>query len=160
MKVKNLITGATLLSIEEAETLLDQNVATLILRKADGTEIVVRDNLSDQIIPADILFRDDYFATKLWCRDDIASQMSEMGIKPTTARINEVLNIGVLDCLGECTDGDWENISCAINAADIGNLPNKLDYIAMDNEKIVNMSLVGSYVTSPTTKVVGFYRAI
>ena len=66
----------------------------------------------------DIIDRNDYIATKLWCRDDVKEILIEKGYAGTENEIDEVINTGRLETLGDCTDEDWEIIDSAIWEAD------------------------------------------
>ena len=65
----------------------------------------------------DLINRDDYVASVLWSKEDIASQMAEMGITPTEENIAKVINSGNLKRLNECSDQDWYVIKYAIEEA-------------------------------------------
>ncbi len=65
----------------------------------------------------DILFRSDYIATTLWCDEDIRVRLQDLGYEGTDEEVEAVLGTGYLKYLGDCTDGDWQQIDDAINAA-------------------------------------------
>ncbi len=64
----------------------------------------------------DLLNRDDYIATVLWSKADIETALEEKGYPVTEDNVNAVINSGMLKCLGDCTDGDWEVIYQTIDA--------------------------------------------
>lgn len=65
----------------------------------------------------DLLNRNDYIATTLWSREDIASMLEERGIEPSEENIDAVLDSGCLKYLGDCNDEDWMMINDAITHA-------------------------------------------
>ena len=65
----------------------------------------------------DILFRSDYIATTLWLEEDIADRLQDLGYEGTQEEVDSVLNTGCLKNLGDCTDGDWQQIDEAIRMA-------------------------------------------
>lgn len=92
-------------------------MARLLLEKEteNGVETqVIRNDLPDSVKSLDILYRNDYFATTLWCEEDIAGRLEELGYEGTQSQVNAVLNSGLLKNLGDCTDQDWEMIDYAI----------------------------------------------
>ena len=69
----------------------------------------------------DILFRTDYFATKLWCDEDIEMRMTETGYTITPERVKAVLDAGgdaggTWWGLEDCSD-DWYAIDDVIHEA-------------------------------------------
>ncbi len=65
----------------------------------------------------DVLFRSDYIATTLWTEEDIAIRLQDNGYEGTQEEVDEVLSTGYLRDLGDCTDGDWQQIDDAIYEA-------------------------------------------
>lgn len=63
---------------------------------------------------SNIIFKDDYIATKLWCREDVEQELIENGYKGTDEEIDAVIRTGFLKVLGDCTDSDWYTIDYAI----------------------------------------------
>ena len=57
----------------------------------------------------DVLFRDDYFAMKLWGAEDIAMRIEEIyERRATDEEIADVINAGGKWWgLNDCTDGEW-----------------------------------------------------
>jgi len=89
------------------EIIGDRNIpvlASLVEGKADSTYL----NLID---------RDDYFASKIWCEEDIATVLIENGYEDTEDNIQAVLGTGMLKVLNDCTDQDWQVITNAVEAA-------------------------------------------
>ncbi len=89
---------------------------------------------------SDVIIRDDYIATKLWNREDVAGVLEEENIPATTGNIDEVINTGLLDSLGDCTDQDWEIIRNAVHASNQdGNLniqPQTVRDLVCDGEHV------------------------
>lgn len=63
-----------------------------------------------------IVILDDYIAKTLWCREDVAYRLIEKGFAGTEEEVDEVLNSGELDTLGDCLDQHWEIINQAIDS--------------------------------------------
>lgn len=80
-------------------------MAKLILKHDDGTEEVLRYNQPD----------DGYFAMKLWCDEDILNMIEQN--PDATDKTFDYIDYGDLKGLDECSDGDWEIISYAIDEA-------------------------------------------
>ena len=59
---------------------------------------------------------DGYIAMKIWHSDDVKAELEEMGFEPSEENADKVIrhNTRTLDCLADCTDGDWDIISTAI----------------------------------------------
>ena len=67
-------------------------MAKVIYVSDNGEEKVLRDG---DIREWEVLFRPDYFATKLWCGDDIAMRIEEMyGRNATEKEVADVINAG------------------------------------------------------------------
>lgn len=92
-------------------------MAKLILKYDDGRETLVRGDLPENTIPGDILIRSDYFATKLWCEEDIQQFLLEKGYEDSEENVALILNTGVLRRLEDCTDQDWDCIEYAYHMA-------------------------------------------
>ena len=92
-------------------------MAKVVIIHDDGTQQLVRE-VKDDFYSGDILFRDDYFAMKIWCRDDIAMMIEEnYGRKATDEEIDEVIYHGGKWCgLNDCNDGEWMCIDEEIEA--------------------------------------------
>jgi len=90
-------------------------MAKVVIINDDGTQRLVRE-VADNYYTGDILFRDDYFATKLWCRDDIAMRIQDnYGREATEKEIDDVINHGGSWWgLNDCTDGEWDCIDWEI----------------------------------------------
>lgn len=94
-----------------------------ILKERMGTDFetinrFVAGQPDDKVIqPGELLNRDDYIATKLWERQDIANTLNERGYLGTDAEVDSVLNTGMLEALNDCTDTDWEIINQACSEA-------------------------------------------
>ena len=74
----------------------------------NGREEVLREG---NINKFDVLFRSDYFAWKLWSREDIAAEISDLGYEVTEEKIDEVINAGgKWNLLSDCTDDEWWSI--------------------------------------------------
>jgi len=86
-------------------------MGTFIYRKTDGTEIVLKENVSEN---EEFLFGSDYIARKLWSREDIRMCLQNEGFTGTDEQVSDVLKYGV-DSLNDCTDEDWETIIMAIH---------------------------------------------
>ena len=65
-----------------------------------------------------LIDRKDYVATKLWCKEDIATKLRELGYKGTKKEIEAVLRKQrTLDKLGDATEEDWYLIEYACREA-------------------------------------------
>ena len=58
----------------------------------------------------DLLDRNDYFASKLWCEEDIKDVLKEEGYPVTEANIMAVMNDDALNDLADCADYEWNII--------------------------------------------------
>lgn len=67
--------------------------------------------------PINLINLNDYIATKLWTREDIAQRLYEMDYPGSDAYIDEVLNHGTFKRLEECSDNEWNIIDEAIREA-------------------------------------------
>lgn len=121
-------------------------MAKIIFIDDNGKEEILREGL---YVKGDILFRPDYFATKLWCDEDVAMALSEKGIEPSQANVSAIINTGMLKYLGDCTDADWEAINQAIGACEQDGLlvtkPVKVDELCGLHEHVVKMCIDGDY---------------
>lgn len=90
-------------------------MAKLILLTDDGKQLVMKDNVSNNLIPRDILLADDFVAMKLWTTEDVAGVLKESGYDDCEENISMVVNTGMLVRLSECTDRDWLIIEDAVN---------------------------------------------
>lgn len=92
-------------------------MAKVVIIHDDGNQEFVRE-VADDYWKGNILFRDDYFATKLWCRDDIAMRIKDMYSREATEEeIDEVINHGGKWWgLNDCEDGEWVCIDQEIEA--------------------------------------------
>lgn len=82
-------------------------MAKVVIIHDDNTQEFIRE-IPDNYYKTDILFRDDYFATKLWHPDDIAMRMEDLGYTVTDERVCEVINHGgKWNYLNDCDDGEW-----------------------------------------------------
>lgn len=90
-------------------------MARLVLEKDNGERIVLKEEIAETTTSNDILLRSDYFATVLWSKDDIAATLIGKGFKDSDENIKHVIDSGMLDVLGDCTDEDWNVIDNAIN---------------------------------------------
>lgn len=88
-------------------------MARLILETQNGSR-VIRRNLPENVSNQDILYADDYFARKLWNRDDIKDRLEVLGYDSNEKFIDEVINSGKLKSLNDCTDSEWNCIDNAI----------------------------------------------
>lgn len=81
-------------------------MAKVIYVDDNGNSKVLREGSIDEW---DVLFRDDYFAMKLWCRDDVAMRIEEIYDREATDdEITEVINSGGKWWgLNDCDDGEW-----------------------------------------------------
>ena len=80
-------------------------MAKVIYVDDNGNQEVLREG---NIYKGDVLFRDDYFATKLWCEEDVEMLMENLGYKVTPERVADVINHGGnWSGLTDCTDGEW-----------------------------------------------------
>jgi len=96
-------------------------MAKVVIIHDDGRQELVRE-VADGYWTGDILFRDDYFATKIWQRDDIAMRVKDIyGREATEEEIDAVITHGGKWWgLNDCTDGDWICIDEEIEAV-LGN---------------------------------------
>ena len=91
-------------------------MAKVVIIHDDGKQELVR-WVDDNYRKANILFRDDYFATKLWCTEDIETRMEDLGYKVTPERVAAVVaHGGKWWYLKDCTDGEWDCIDEEIEA--------------------------------------------
>lgn len=88
-------------------------MARLILETQNGSRVIRRD-LPENVSNQDILYADDYFARKLWNRDDIKDRLEVLGYDSNEKFIDEVINSGKLKSLNDCTDSEWNCIDNAI----------------------------------------------
>ena len=80
----------------------------------NGNQEVIREG---DINKYDVLFRSDYFATKLWCREDIAVRIEDTynSYKATDEEIDAVIKAGGNWWgLNDCNDGEWDCIDDVI----------------------------------------------
>ena len=89
----------------------------LILKNDDGTEILIRDDVNESLLPWDVVLRSEHIAMKLWSREDISLTLEYCGYEPSEENIDKVLNTQISKCLNDCTDYDWEIIDQAIYEA-------------------------------------------
>lgn len=82
----------------------------LIVRKSDGSEKILRDNISDNTSPIDIYVRNECIAIKAWSEEDIVNALIENGYNGTDEELSIVMNGQDWDALSDCTDDDWEFI--------------------------------------------------
>jgi len=81
-------------------------MAKVIYIDDNGNSEILRDG---DISKWDVLFRDDYFATKLWTPNDIAMRIEDLYEREATdEEIADVITAGggwwgLIDC----TDGEW-----------------------------------------------------
>lgn len=89
-------------------------MAKVIYVGDDGKQEVLREG---NIEKWDVMFRPDYFATKLWQVDDIEMRMMETGYTVTPERVKAVLDEGGKWWgLTDCSD-DWYVIDDVITIA-------------------------------------------
>lgn len=89
-------------------------MAKVIIVYDNGKQELVRE-VPDGYWKGNILFRDDYFATKLWCSEDIKCRMEDLGYKVTPERIDDIINYGGKWWgLNDCNDWEWDCIDDAI----------------------------------------------
>lgn len=88
-------------------------MARLILETQNGSRVIRRD-LPENVSNQDILYADDYFARKLWNRDDIKDRLEVLGYDSNEKFIDEVINSDKLKSLNDCTDSEWNCIDNAI----------------------------------------------
>lgn len=85
-------------------------MAKVVIIRDNGTQELVREVANDYY-KGNILFRDDYFATKLWSREDIEDRMESRGYTVTPERVDAVIkNGGKWWGLSDCNDGEWDCI--------------------------------------------------
>lgn len=99
-------------------------MAQVVFIHDNGDMKVIRE-VPDTYWEGNILFRDDYFATKLWCAEDVEEEMKRLGYRVTPERVAEVVTHGgKWNGLNDCYDFDWECIDAEIEdclgAPDIG----------------------------------------
>lgn len=100
-------------------------MARLILETQNGSRVIRRD-LPENISNQDILYAGDYFARKLWNRDDIKDRLEVLGYDSNEKFIDEVINSGKLKSLNDCTDSEWNCIDNAIEET-ISNMKDDVD---------------------------------
>lgn len=66
----------------------------------------------------DLLNRNDYFAVKLWMREDVREVFEDLnGFSPSEEEIDEVINHGGRwPYLTDCRDGEWDCIAEEVRA--------------------------------------------
>lgn len=96
-------------------------MAKVVIIHDDGRQELVRE-VTDGYCTGDILFADDYFAIKIWQRDDIAMRVKDIyGREATEEEIDAVITHGGKWWgLNDCTDGEWICIDEEIEAV-LGN---------------------------------------
>ena len=67
---------------------------------------------TDEVV--DLTNLNDYFATKLWCSEDIRNVLEEEGFETSDKNVELVLATGNFSQLRDCTDDDWKVIRSAI----------------------------------------------
>lgn len=81
----------------------------------NGKEEVLREG---NINKFDVLFRSDYFAWKLWSREDIEIEMEKIGFVVTDEAVDVVINYGGnWHGLNDCWDVEWDLIDDVIREA-------------------------------------------
>lgn len=100
-------------------------MARLILENENGSRVIRRD-LPENVLNSDILYAGDYFARKLWNREDIKDRLEVRGYDSNEKFIDEVINSGKLKSLNDCTDSEWNCIDNAIEET-ISNMENDED---------------------------------
>lgn len=82
----------------------------------NGNETVLKEGC---IIPSEVLFRNDCFAIKVWCDEDVANELRSLGYEDDDESVEAVKEFGgrYLESLNDCTDHDWDLIDEAIRAA-------------------------------------------
>ncbi len=73
-------------------------------------------------ISYDIINRNDYIATKLWCDEDIRMRLIDTGYEGSDENVKAVKSTNMLRHLEEYTDEDWLTIDGAIHEA-LGKTP-------------------------------------
>lgn len=74
-----------------------------------------------------LLDRNDCVACKLWCREDIADKLKELGYKGTNEQVKDVLNEkDIIECLEDATDADWDLIESGCKEAGYEDLMHKV----------------------------------
>lgn len=81
-------------------------------RNIPALQELIKDKPDNQVL--NLIDKQDYIAMKLWSKEDIISQITKNGFKPTDENVNTVLNSHELKYLNDCTDEDWEIIKNAI----------------------------------------------
>ena len=87
-------------------------MSTVIFINDNGEEKVLREGNVNEL---DVLFRQDYFAMKLWGREDIKIRIEEVyNREATEEEIDEIIDNSSKwwrwDVLNEATDGEWDCI--------------------------------------------------
>lgn len=93
-------------------------MAKLILQHDDGTSVIVRDNLPEDVQASDILVRSEFIAAKLWMEEDVREYLLGNGYSDCEENVAEVLNTGILNDLEDCTDSDWEYFNLAVHTVE------------------------------------------
>ena len=89
----------------------------LILRKSDGTETTIREDIRDSTELFDVIVRDECLAVKAWHDEDVQTALKEQGYEGTIEQAYAVINHCDCDALCDCTDGEWQIIFDAIEFA-------------------------------------------
>ena len=94
-------------------------MAKVIFIDNEGKEKLLRKDAG--MTESDVLFRQDYFASKLWSRDDIEQRLKDLGYDYSKDDVDDVIDSGgKWNGLAECTDSDWccidDEITCVMKA--------------------------------------------
>ena len=119
-------------------------MAQIIIKKNDGTEIVVKNNVPESIIASDVLYSGDYIGQKLWCKEDVIQQAYEDDLFPSKSLIEGACRyLNDSGRLSDATDSDWATISYALYRNK--GLPESIEGFALPGEYIVRLVLEGDY---------------
>ena len=131
-------------------------MAQIIIRKNDGKEIIVKNNVPESIIASDVLYSGDYIGQKLWCKEDVIQQAYEDDLFPSKSLIEGACRyLDESGRLSDTTDSDWATISYALYKNKM--LPESIEEFVTPREYIVRLVLEGDccerYIISKTEKI-------
>ena len=101
----------------------DKILTAGVLREKLGDYLVIqnliRGKADDYIFDgSNLIDRKEYVACKLWCREDIADELKELGYKGTNEQVEKVLKKSSLEeDLEAATEDDWNLIESACDEA-------------------------------------------
>ena len=122
-------------------------MAQLLIKKENGEEILIRDNLPENVIPNDFFYKEDYIGMKLWTSTDVYTECIDMGeCFPSVKLIERASNIlKKNECLNDCSDSDWDIIRQVLKDIKT-DCPVSVKDFAEPGEYIYQLILEGEYI--------------